>query len=115
MTKFTFLISKPPYDKNNTFTGARMALAAKMEEHEVIVVLMEDGVYSVLKGQESKQFFRTVEVLEDFIEIGGTVLVCGMCIKERGIKAEDLIPGAETTDLHTLVNTMAASDQTVYF
>ncbi|RLI53488.1 MAG: hypothetical protein DRO87_10940 [Candidatus Thorarchaeota archaeon] len=115
VTKFTLLISKTPYDKNNAFTGARIALQAKMEDSDATVILMEDGVYCGLKGQESKQFFRTVEILENFVEMGGKILVCGMCIKERGIDAKDLIDGCEVIDLAKLVQTMAEADQTVFF
>jgi sulfur relay (sulfurtransferase) complex TusBCD TusD component (DsrE family) len=115
MTKFTLLISKPPFDKISSFTGARIAVAAKMEDSDVTVILMEDGVYCGMKGQESKEFFKISELLENLLELGGKVLVCGMCIKERGIPKELLIKGAEIIDLHTLVRTMAAGDQTVFF
>ncbi len=115
MTKFTILISKTPYDKNNAFTGARIALASKMEDSDPTVILMEDGVYCGVSGQESTQFFKTVEILENFVELGGKILVCGMCIKERGIKESDLIKGCEIIDLHRLVRTMAEGDQSVFF
>jgi uncharacterized protein involved in oxidation of intracellular sulfur len=33
--------------------------------------------------------------MADFRELGGKMLVCGPCLKSRGIAAEDLIEGAE--------------------
>ena len=113
--KFTYIIATPPYDKIGAFTAARIGLTSVMEEIETTIILMEDGVYCAVKGQESKQFFQVVEVLQDFLEAGGKILVCGLCIKERGIKSEDLIDGAEIIDIHRLVNTMKESDQTVFF
>jgi len=112
---FAFIISSTPYEKRTTFTGARIALNAQLEDCETTVILMEDGVYTALAGQESKQFFKTVEVLTSFQEMGGKILVCGMCLKERGITAKDLIPDCEVIDLQKLVMKMNDVDQTVFF
>ena len=113
--KFTFILSTAPYEKRTAFTGARIALTSQLEDHETTLALMEDGVYGAKTGQESVQFFRTVEILNDFLEFGGKILVCGMCLKERGIKTEELIPKCEIIDMSKLVQTMADSDQTVFF
>jgi uncharacterized protein involved in oxidation of intracellular sulfur len=37
------------------------------------------------------------KLLSDFTEFGGTLQVCGPCIKERGITPDDLIDGATVT------------------
>jgi uncharacterized protein involved in oxidation of intracellular sulfur len=37
------------------------------------------------------------KLLADFTELGGTLQVCGPCIKERGIRPDDLIDGATVT------------------
>jgi len=37
------------------------------------------------------------KLMSDFIELGGKMLVCVPCIKERNIEEKDLISGAETT------------------
>ncbi len=113
--KFTFIVATPPYDKTGAFTAVRVGLTAVMEEIETTIILMEDGVYCGVKGQKSTQFFQVLGVLQDFLEAGGKLLVCGLCIKERGIPEESLIDGAEVIDIHTVVNTMKDSDQTVFF
>ncbi len=115
MTKFTFIIATPPYDKVGAFSGARIALTAQMDEHPTTVILMEDGVYAAMVGQETSQFFKTVDVLKDFMDLGGKVLVCGLCLKERGIPSDKIVEGMEVIDIHRLVATMAESDQTVFF
>ena len=76
---------------------------------------MEDGVYSALAGQEPGQSFGTTEVLTDFLEMGGRLLICGNCIKHRGISDRDLIKGGEVIDLHKLLQTMVEADQTIFF
>ena len=35
------------------------------------------------------------KLLDDVRELGGTLLVCGPCLKSRDIAAEDLVEGAE--------------------
>ena len=115
MTKLTFLISKPPYDKNNAFTGARIAVASKMDDHEVNVVLIEDGIYCGVKGQETGDETSAVELLEHLVELGNEIQVCGMCAKRRGIKEDGMIDGCKWITLHELVRTMAESDQTIFF
>ena len=114
-TKFALILSSPPYDKRGSFTGARIGLASAMEGNETTIILMEDGVYCGIAGQESKQFFKTVEVLGDILEFGGKILVCGMCLIERGISKESLIPGCEVIDISKLVAAMSAADQSVFF
>jgi uncharacterized protein involved in oxidation of intracellular sulfur len=37
------------------------------------------------------------KLLSDFIELGGTLQVCGPCIKERGITPDDLIDNVAVT------------------
>ncbi len=113
--KFLFLLSKAPYDKVNTFTGARIALTTRMEEHEVKVVLVEDGVYGANKNIDAMQFYNIAEYLSDLIEMGGQVLICGACIRERGISEESLIEGSEVIDMFKLVDTMGEADQTIFF
>jgi sulfur relay (sulfurtransferase) complex TusBCD TusD component (DsrE family) len=76
---------------------------------------MEDGVYGALEGQEAGQFFRTVEVLTDFLEMGGEIFVCGNCIKHRGISEKSLIRGVEVIDIHRLLQTMVEADQSLFF
>ncbi len=113
--KFVFIITTPPYDKTGAFTAARIGLTSVMEDCETTIILMEDGVYCAVKGQEAKQFFQVVQVLQDFRDAGGHVLACGLCLKERGIEASSLIDDVEVIDIHRLVNTMKEADQTVFF
>jgi sulfur relay (sulfurtransferase) complex TusBCD TusD component (DsrE family) len=113
--KMTYLIATPPYDKIGAYTGARIALTSAMDGHKVSVVLMEDGVYCALKGMETTQFFKTVQILQDFKGAGGTILVCGLCLKERGIATTSLIDGCEVVDIHRVVSEMTSGDQSVFF
>lgn len=113
--KFTFILSKTPHENSTAFTGARIALTSQFEDHDATLVLMEDAVYAAKAEQEAAQKFDAAEVLNNLLEFGGRVFVCGMCLKERGIKTEELIPKFEIMDMAKLVQAMADSDQTIFF
>ncbi len=113
--KITLMIATPPYDNKGAFTAARIALTSVMDAIETNVVLIEDGIYSGIAGQEPISKMSTSEFLVDFVEAGGNLLVCRNCLKMRGIPEEMVIEGSEIIDLHRLVNEMAESNQTVFF
>jgi len=113
--KLALITCEPPYSKNRTFTAARIALTAQMEGMDTTLLLMEDGVYAGMKGQTSEQFLTTASVIRDFIDLGGKVLVCGICIKERGIAESELIEGCEVIDIHRLIATVQEADKVLYF
>lgn len=51
-----------------------------------------------MKGQqEQKRSMRRIarDIISDFIRDGGTVLMCGPCMAEFGLKMEDLVPGVQ--------------------
>ena len=64
-----------------------------------LVVLQTDAVVFAQKGfadniPASGGFPPMKQLLADFIEQGGTIWVCGPCIKARGISPDDLIEEA---------------------
>jgi uncharacterized protein involved in oxidation of intracellular sulfur len=80
-----------------------MANAALAMDMEAVVVLQGNGVYLAQKGYVEKMtnpggFPPMPKLLTEFIELGGRLLVCVPCIKERHIdEATELIDGAKTT------------------
>ena len=80
-----------------------MANAALAMDIEATVCLQGNGVYLALKGYTEKMtapggFPPLKKLVSEFIELGGKLLVCVPCIKERNIdEATDLIEGAQTT------------------
>ncbi len=78
------------------FVLANAALAMDMK---ATVVLQTNAVVFAKKGYAddvpaSGGFPPLKKLLADFIELGGTLWVCGPCIKSRGIAPEDLIEAA---------------------
>jgi len=84
---------------HNPFVLANAALAMDIQ---ATIVLSGDGVHSAVPGYADDMpqgggFPPMKKLLADFLELGGTLWVCGPCIESRNIKEADLIEGAEVT------------------
>lgn len=96
-----------------------MANAALAMDVEAVIALQGKGVYLAQKGYVEKMtkpggFPPLEKLLSDFLELGGKLLVCVPCIKERNIdEKRDLIEGAETTAAGAL-NVMAIESNAVF-
>lgn len=75
-----------------------MACAALASDVEVVMGFQADGVCLMHQGEadtvRAAEFPPLSKLLADFHELGGKSLVCGPCVKSRGI-GETLIEGAE--------------------
>jgi tRNA 2-thiouridine synthesizing protein D len=114
LKKMTIVISSGPYTHERSYTALRLALTSLIEGIDVNLFLVEDGVLVAHKGQEPKEYANALEWLQRAIDEGAKVRVCGICIKGRGIKPEDLIEGAEVTTMEGLVDWIKESDQTIW-
>jgi predicted peroxiredoxin len=80
-----------------------MANAALAMDIKATVVLQGNGVYLARKGYADNMarpggFPPVKKLVTEFLELGGQLLVCVPCIKERQIdEAKDLIEGSQTT------------------
>ncbi len=80
-----------------------MANAALAMDIQATVCLQGNGVYMAQKGYAEKLgspggFPPLTKLLKDFLELGGNLLVCVPCLKDRNIdERKDLVEGAKTT------------------
>lgn len=78
---------------------AKMAIgfARKQQErkHPVTVFLNDKGV-NVGAKSKAGDFAEHQKMLAAIIKDGGNVVVCPMCMEHYGVKADDLIDGAQT-------------------
>ncbi len=79
-----------------------MGMAAVAMDIEAVICLQGNGVYVAQKGYVEKMpppggFPPLAKLLPDFLELGGKLLVCVPCIKDRHISEEELVDGAHTT------------------
>jgi predicted peroxiredoxin len=74
-----------------------MATAAQATDVKVVVIMQSNSVLLAKKGEaekvEASGFLPVKQLIDTYIELGGVLLLCSPCLKERNITAEDLIPG----------------------
>ncbi len=96
--KLVIMATHGPEDPERATIPFVMACAALASEVDVVIGFQADGVCLMHLGEagtvQAAGFPPLTKLLDDFQQLGGTLLVCGPCVKSRGI-AESLIPGAE--------------------
>ncbi|MFH1985167.1 MAG: DsrE family protein [Pseudomonadota bacterium] len=95
-----------------------MGMAAIAMDMEAVVCLQGNGVYTAQKGYVEKMpppggFPAMAKLLPDFLELGGKLLVCVPCIKDRNIREDELVDGAQTTAAGAL-NILATESKAVF-
>jgi len=96
-----------------------MANAALAMDIQATVVLQGNGVYLARKGYVENMlppggFPPLTKLVKEFLELGGKLMVCVPCIKERKIDEKaDLIEGAQTTAAGAL-NVEATESKAVF-
>lgn len=96
--KLVIVATHGPDDPERATIPFVMAVAALASDVEVVMGFQADGVRLVHQGEaetvQAPEFPPLTKLLADFRELGGKLLVCGPCVKSRGI-SESLVPGAE--------------------
>ncbi len=97
--KLVFMVLHGPHEPELATIAFVMAGAALASDVEVVLGFQADGVELVRKGGadavQAPEFQPLKKLLDDVLTLGGKLLVCGPCIKSRGITADDLVEGAE--------------------
>ena len=85
-----------------------MANAAIAMDEKAIVVLQGSAVFLAKKGYvehvHSSGFDPLKKLMTDFIDLGGQILVCAPCIKERNIEEADLIENSKVIAGGTVID-----------
>lgn len=96
-----------------------LANAALTMEVEAVVVLQGTGVYLAKKGYADNVFAAGLpplkELMKNFLEAGGRILVCVPCIRERKIDESDLVEGAEPTAAAKLTLELLSANATLVY
>jgi predicted peroxiredoxin len=97
--KLVFMVLHGPSHPEHATIPFVMAGAALASDVEVVLGFQADGVELVRTGGadavEAPGFPPLRKLMADVHELGGKLLVCGPCLKSRGIAADDLVEGAE--------------------
>ena len=97
--KLVFMVMHGPEHPEHATIPFVMAAAALASDVQVVMGFQSDGVELVRKGVAetvaAPEFAPLAKLMADVRDLGGLLLVCGPCVKSRGITADDLVDGAE--------------------
>uniref|UniRef100_Q3AR97 Uncharacterized protein n=1 Tax=Chlorobium chlorochromatii (strain CaD3) TaxID=340177 RepID=Q3AR97_CHLCH len=96
-----------------------IATAAQALDVKVVMFLQSNGVILAKKGEAetiaAPGLVPMKELLDTFLEMGGTLMLCSPCLKERYITPNDLIEGAEIGAAGTLVSEIMSATSVVTY
>ena len=105
--KIAIIIETKEYEK--AWNAFRFAIVAKEQGNEVKVFLMGEGVECVGLTHDK---YNVDEKLNEFVELGGTVLACGTCLRSRNMEGSEICP---ISNMMTCVDMVLWADKTVTF
>lgn len=123
MSKFTAILYDGPYRTQRAYSALRFVLASRFEEHEVRLFLMEDAVMVAKDGQDPQELPAEKDarlpnaqiMLKEALKNGATVMACGACCQERGIKKSEIIEGVTLATILDFVEWVDWADKVVTF
>lgn len=79
------------------FSAIQVGNALLAEEEQATLLLLNDGVYFVVKEQNSAAIGlpNNLKYIEDFIDLGGRILAVESALSRRGLNRDDLVSGVE--------------------
>ena len=96
--KFLVSLTNAKNDADKATVGFVVANAAVASGQETVIFLNVEGAYLASKGYaddiHEEGFAPLKQLMDQFIEAGGTLWVCSPCYKKRNLSEEDLIEGA---------------------
>ena len=116
MGTVTIVLNDSPYGIEKLWNALRLAGALMVSGEKINLFLLGDSVVAAKAGQETpKGYYNIGEMLTDIVSKGGTVKVCGTCIKARGIRAEELVSGVQVGRMLELAGWIKESDKALTF
>ena len=111
---FTVVIGDGQYTKERPYTMLRFAYSSLLEDHKVNIFLVEDGIYVGKKNQDPTTYDNVGKWMENVLEEGAKVLVCGVCMKARGMTEDELMDGLKKTTMTGFVKMCEEADNILF-
>jgi predicted peroxiredoxin len=116
--KLVIVATHGPEDPERATIPFVMACAALASDVEVVIGFQADGVCLVHQGEaetvQAPEFPPLAKLLDDFRELGGTLLVCAPCVKSRGF-TDSLVAGAEIVAAARFVAEVTSATNTLVY
>ena len=116
--KFMYINRKAPFGTIYALESLEVVLIAAAFEQDVSLVFMDDGVFQLIKGMDTKDigmknFSKTYKALEMYdVE---KLYVEKESLEKRGLSAEDLIVDVEVLAADDMKSLMAQQDVVLSF
>ncbi len=117
MDSATIIIDQAPYGYEDAFSGFYVCIACLNKGVDADILLLGDGVYAALQGQQSEKGikFPSVEELTYLIFPEGSLFVHEKSLKERGFGEEDLVEAAELINDQELCEILSSKTKNTTF
>lgn len=96
-----------------------LATAAQSMDVDVVVILQASAVIVAKNGEaekiNAKGLMPMKKLLDTFIELGGKLMLCSPCLKERNITAEELVCGSMIIAAGTVVTEVLSATSVVTY
>ncbi len=118
MISIAYLFRSSPHSLTSGREGVDALLAASAFTDDIGVFFLGDGVYQLLKGQQTNGIlskdYAPMFKLFDLYDIE-QILVCQKSLEERGLSADDLLIEVKLVDSHAFRNNLAQARQVLTF
>src|SRR5512140_3716608 len=116
--KFLFVNRKAPYGTVYALEGLEVVLISAAFDQDVSLAFLDDGVYQLVKGQdtkaiETKNFSPTYRALEDYDV--NKLYVERESLEARGLAASGLLVEAKVVAAAEMTSIMEATDVVIGF
>jgi uncharacterized protein involved in oxidation of intracellular sulfur len=117
MTSTLLILNDPPYGTERSYNALRLARSLlDSGASGVRVFLMGDAASCANGGQKVPQgYYNIGDMLGAVLRRGGEVSVCGSCMDARGIKADELVAGANRGSMEILTQWTSGADKVLVF
>lgn len=106
--KLVIICTTGPENQEKATLPFVLATAAQTVDAEVVVILQASAVLLAKKGTaenvNAPGLMPLKKLMDTFVELGGRLLLCSPCIKERFIKEEELFEGSKLIAAGTVVD-----------
>jgi predicted peroxiredoxin len=111
LDKLVFILTHGEEDAEKATLPVVMAVTALASDIQATVVLQSSAVWLAKKGFariiHENPFPPLVDLMGQFLDAGGRLLVCQPCLRKRNIEPGELIEGAVIVNAPTIIKEVA--------
>ena len=117
MDSISIILRRPPYGTTDASEAVRHALGGITEDMSVKLILVDGGVATAKKGQntDATEYLNMEAGIIDCIEMGAEVYADTISMVEAGLEDKDLIDGVRVSNSSEISDIIRNSDITMIF